>query len=132
MNGQKTTPGGVAGRKGAYKGYSLKGKYADKGRRKQGYSFAEINALALPMLPALLSRWLPGGVLKGQEYAVRNPTRADDKPGSFSVNTRTGRWSDFATGDRGGDVISLAAYIFNLNQGEALRRVARMLGVRHD
>ena len=43
-----------------------------------------------------------------------NPTRADRRPGSFSVNTRTGRWADFATGDRGGDVVSLAAYLHGL------------------
>jgi hypothetical protein len=36
----------------------------------------------------------------------------DQNPGSFSINVRTGRWADFATGDKGGDVISLAAYLF--------------------
>lgn len=94
-------------------------------------NFAMINAQALPLLPALLSRWLPGGVMRGAEYVVKNPTRADQRAGSFKVSTRTGRWADFSNGDAGGDIISLAAYLFRISQGEALRRVAGMLGVSH-
>ncbi len=92
-------------------------------------SFQEVNQLALNFLPALLSRWLPGGSLRGCEYVARNPRRTDNKPGSFSVNTNTGRWADFATGDKGGDVISLAAYLFDVSQGEARSRIEKMLGV---
>ena len=40
-----------------------------------------------------------------------NPTRPDRRAGSFKVNLRTGRWADFATGDKGGDAVSLAAYL---------------------
>ena len=36
-----------------------------------------------------------------------NPRRADRHLGSFQINVRTGKWADFATGDRGGDLISL-------------------------
>ena len=67
---------------------------------------------------------------EGGEYVARNPTRHDRRPGSFKVNLRTGRWADFATGDRGGDPVSLAAYLFGLTQAEAARRLADMLGVR--
>ena len=91
--------------------------------------FDQINAAALPAVPALLGRWLPGGRLQGREYVALNPNRADRRLGSFRVNMRTGRWCDFATGDRGGDPVSLAAYLFNLSQVEAARRLAAMLGV---
>ena len=47
--------------------------------------------------------------MEGHEYVARNPTRADRRPGSFKINLRTGRWADFATGDKGGDPVSLAA-----------------------
>ena len=50
------------------------------------------------------------------------------RPGSFSVNTRSGRWADFATGDRGGDVVSLAAYLHGMRQGDPARKLADMLG----
>ena len=54
--------------------------------------FGAINAAALAALPALLSRWLPDGHVRGVEYVARNPTRADRRPGSFKINIRTGRW----------------------------------------
>ena len=91
--------------------------------------FSAINRRALPTLPALLRRWLPDGRREGSEWVVRNPRRNDRRPGSFKVNMRTGRWADFATGDAGGDLISLAAYLFDLSQTEAARRLADMLGV---
>ena len=37
--------------------------------------------------------------------------------------------ADFATGDRGGDVISLAAFLFDLPQGQAASRIALMIGL---
>ena len=97
----------------------------------QRLDFHEINRAALGNLPALLRRWLPDGHLVGHEYTAVNPTRTDRRPGSFRINTGSGRWSDFATGDRGGDVVSLAAYLSGTGQAEAARALAGMLGVRH-
>ncbi len=94
--------------------------------------FDAINRAALGSLPALLRRWLPDGHLVGREYTARNPTRADRRPGSFRINIRSGKWADFATGDKGGDVVSLAAYLSGTGQAEAARALADMLGVRHD
>ena len=92
-------------------------------------NFPAINDAALAVLPALLSRWLPDGRREGREWVALNPTRADRRLGSFRINLQTGRWADFATGDRGGDPISLAAFLFHLSQAEAARRVAAMLGL---
>lgn len=91
--------------------------------------FARVNAAALARLPDLLARWLPDGRVSGREYVARNPTRDDRRPGSFRVNVETGRWADFATGDQGGDVVSLAAYLAGLTQAKAAQRLAEMLGV---
>jgi len=91
--------------------------------------FARVNAAALSALPSLLSRWLPDGRARGREYVALNPRRADRHAGSFKINLRSGRWADFATGDKGGDVVSLAAYLHGLSQVEAARRVAAMLGI---
>src|SRR5712691_2667332 len=94
--------------------------------------FAAVNRAALGCLPDILARWLPGGRIEGREYVVRNPKRRDRRPGSFKVNLATGRWADFATGDKGGDPISLAAYLAGCSQVEAARRVAVMLGLAAD
>jgi hypothetical protein len=69
------------------------------------------------------------GRRQGREWVALNPRRADRRPGSFKVNLATGRWSDFATRDGGGDLISLAAYLFSISQGEAAQRLAEMLGL---
>ncbi|WP_172332225.1 hypothetical protein [Mangrovicoccus sp. HB161399] len=91
--------------------------------------FPRINDAAIGALPALLSRWLPDGRRMGHEWVARNPTRADRKAGSFRVNMHSGRWADFATGDKGGDPISLAAYLSGIGQADAARALAEMLGV---
>lgn len=93
--------------------------------------FDAVNAAAMSALPALLNRWLPNGKIQGAEYVALNPCRSDRKAGSFKVNIRTGRWADFATGDAGGDVVSLAAYLSHKNQYEAMHELARMLGVKN-
>ena len=91
--------------------------------------FAEINRAALAAFPAVLARILPGGKRVGAEIVALNPRRADRRLGSFKVNRYNGRWADFATGDKGGDPVSLVAYLANVSQGEAARLLARMLGL---
>lgn len=91
--------------------------------------FRRINQAALARAREILARWLPDGRWEGVEYSARNPRRADHRAGSFKINARTGAWSDFATGDRGGDLVSLAAYLGGLSQAEAAREVAGMLGL---
>ena len=91
--------------------------------------FAEINRAALARLDDIVRRWLPGGRIEGREYVVHNPRRHDQRPGSFKVNLQTGKWADWASGDKGGDPISLAAFLFGLRQVEAAQRLAEMLGL---
>jgi hypothetical protein len=91
--------------------------------------FAEINRAALAAFPAVLARILPGGKRVGAEVVALNPRRADRRLGSFKVNRYNGRWADFASGDKGGDPVSLVAYLADVPQGEAARLLARLLGL---
>jgi hypothetical protein len=91
--------------------------------------FEAVNNAARAQLPSILARWLADGKRTGREWVARNPRRFDRDPGSFSVNLTTGRWADFATGDRGGDPVSLGAYLFGLSQPDAARKLATMLGM---
>ncbi len=72
---------------------------------------------------------LSGGKTQGHEYLPLNPRRADSKPGSFAINRDTGAWSDFATDDKGGDLVALAAYIWGMKQGESAERLGKVLGI---
>jgi DNA primase len=86
--------------------------------------FARLNSTLLPLLPALVKEWLPAGRAAGPEWTALNPRRHDTRPGSFRVNLDSGRWADFATGERGGDPVSLYAYLFtNGRQGVAAREL---------
>ncbi|MFO0450517.1 MAG: hypothetical protein ACK52I_17970, partial [Pseudomonadota bacterium] len=69
----------------------------------------------------------PGGRLEGREWTAGS---LRGEPGrSLRVNIQSGRWCDFATGERGGDAVSLAAAIAGVSQLEAARRLSEMLGL---
>ncbi len=104
--------------------------YGISSTQSRAVDFTAIRDAALHAVPWLLERWLPGGRCVAGEYVVRNPNRADNSAGSFKINIQTGRWADFATGDAGGDVISLRAYLTGSNQAEAAIEIARLLGIR--
>ncbi len=91
--------------------------------------FNSINRAALADLAATLRPWLPDARVVGGELGARNPTRHDRHVGSFKINVRTGIWCDFATGDKGGDPVSLIAYLESCGQAEAARRLAAALGI---
>jgi hypothetical protein len=96
-------------------------------RSRPQYDF--IGTAALRSLPLIVLRWLPDGRRQGQEWVARNPKRSDRNLGSFKINLKTGQWADFATGDKGGDVISLAAYLHGLTQSAAASKISEMLGL---
>jgi len=89
-----------------------------------------IAARALSGINPILAHWLPNGKREGEEYKPLNPKRSDNSTGSFSINTRSGHWADFASGDKGADLVSLVAYLDDLTQSEAAKRVADFLNIR--
>ena len=94
--------------------------------------FSAINAATLACLGPVLTRLAPGGKVIAGEFVACNPCRADKRAGSFKVRMfgqRAGAWCYFATGDRGGDPVSLVAYLESCTQGEAARKLAGMLGI---
>ncbi len=93
------------------------------------YDFQLLNSYLLSMTLTLLQSWLPGGKVIGHEYVVKNPLRNDKNAGSFRINLNTGKWADFATDDKGGDLVSLYAYLNSIGDGEAYRRLAANNGL---
>lgn len=93
-------------------------------------NFRTVAAAALSRFDAVVD-WLGigGGKNQGREYLPTNPTRADTKPGSFTINRDSGAWADFACDAKGGDLVSLVAYLHGIKQGEAADRLAELLGI---
>lgn len=91
--------------------------------------FARVAADALQRVDAVLNRWLPDGKRQGAEWVARNPTRSDSTPGSFKVNRNSGEWADFATGDKGRDLVSLVKYLDGAaDMPTAARELAALCG----
>lgn len=93
------------------------------------FEIQRIADAALSVADNLLADWLPDGTRKGKEYWAINPVRGDRKQGSFSINLHTGKWHDFASGDKGGDLVSLLAYLRGCRQVDAACIIAGQLGL---
>ena len=89
--------------------------------------FSSIARGAVPHLPGLVAEWLPGGRREGQEWNCGS--LSGEAGASCKVNLTTGRWCDFATGQKGGDAISLLAAIRDIRQGSAARELAARIGM---
>lgn len=93
-------------------------------------NFEGIAFAALTHATTLVPRWLPHGKRMGWEWVATNPMRLDRNAGSFRINLKSGCWADFATSDRGTDLISLAGYLYcDGDQGKAARLLAEALSV---
>lgn len=78
----------------------------------------------LPILRELVG----AGEIQGSDYVALNPRRNDKHRGSFRVDIATGRFYDFATGDRGGSVIDLAMFVYNCGIIEAATKLGNFWG----
>lgn len=103
---------------------------APRPRRASAPDFAAVNRAALARLPEVLARLLPGGRAVGAAFHAGS--LGGEAGSSLRVSmrgARAGAWCDFATGERGGDPVSLAAAVARVPQGEGARLLARMLGL---
>ena len=89
--------------------------------------FAGLNQTLLSDAEGLLMQWLPGGKQKGREWVCADLAGNPDGH-SMSTNIDTGRWADFATDQKGGDLISLYATIRGIGQGDAFKELADGVG----
>lgn len=92
-------------------------------RSQRNDLYKSTNAILLNSGGTHLMQWLPSGKLEGCEFVALNPLRLDNNAGSFRINIQTGKWADFATLDKGGDLISLYAYLNKCSQSKALKRL---------
>jgi hypothetical protein len=94
--------------------------------------FKKLAKKALHHSQEIVTLMLPNGKQEGREWVAKNPLRNDQNLGSFKVNLSTGKWADFASDAKGGDLISLVAYIKQCRQVEAARMIINILGGQHD
>lgn len=90
----------------------------------------KFDALARELLgraESLCEQWLPGGVKRGHEYVCGSVRGGEGS--SCSINLTTGKWADFASNEKGGDLISLYAAGNDMDNGAAAIAIARDYGL---
>lgn len=83
--------------------------------------FKRLNSELLSQAHFLLSQWLPGGRIIGNEYTCGDLSGGEGQ--SLKININTGLWCDFAADIKGGDLVSLYAAIHGMSQIEAAREL---------
>ncbi len=97
----------------------------DEPQKELDFDF--VKELAINNIESVLSKWMPGGVLRGHEYICGGI--GGNKGESCSTNINTGVGSDFATGEKWGDIIELVAKTDRTNMKEAAESLASFMGV---
>lgn len=74
----------------------------------------------------ILKRLLGNGKIEGGDYVILNPRRNDSRLGSFRIDIQTGRFHDFAIGDRGGSILDLASFVYDCDLLTAARKLQQL------
>lgn len=91
--------------------------------------FDQISRATLAQAERLLPTWFPNGKKVGREFKVGN--LRGDKGESLSVNLDTGCWADFATSQRGADLIDLRAASLGLPLKDVATELGKSLGIQN-
>lgn len=76
---------------------------------------------------SLCRDWLSHGSKQGRWWVATAPWREDSNP-SLGFSLTSGKWFDFATGDRG-DIIDLSMRLHGISLAEAIKDFEEMLGI---
>lgn len=87
-------------------------------------------AQALAHIETVCAHWLPDGKKAGHEWEIGDRHGTPGKSLKVHLSgAKAGMWADFSTGDKGGDLVSLVAYIDGISQGDAAHRLAEFLSL---
>lgn len=101
------------------------------GNKLPAPKYQALNAALLDRIEQLVSEWLPGGKKFSKEYQCGSLSggAGDSCSVNISGSVGLGCWADFATGEKGGDLISLYAAIHGLSMTMAAVTLAREEGL---
>lgn len=98
--------------------------------KRGGLDFKAIAARALDQIEAVCAHWLPAGKKAGHEWEIGDRHGAPGQSLKIHLSgSKAGIWSDFSTDDKGGDLVSLVAYVDGCAQADAARKLAEFLGM---
>ncbi|PRC94331.1 hypothetical protein [Solimicrobium silvestre] len=85
----------------------------------------KVGQAALASIELLAADWFPNGVREGREWCIGS--REGEAGRSMKIclsGESAGVWKDFSADDTCGDFISLYAYIFRVEEAEAMKALA--------
>lgn len=89
-------------------------------RDMKRYNFQAINAAILRSPETVLGREFPNGRRHGNEFCMGSINGEEGLSLKVCLSgSKAGVWKDFATGQKGGDIISLLAASLDCSQSEA-------------
>lgn len=88
--------------------------------------FGRLAQALLDRAESFVSSWLSGGKRVGHEWECSS--LGGGRGSSCKVNLNTGRWADFASDEKGGDLVSLYAAVQGIDNGAAARRLMQEMG----
>lgn len=100
---------------------------------RRGYiavpDFRRINDAIRPSMETILRQLFPNGRRLGQDFVVGSLNGEEGSSLRVCLSgQKAGVWADFATGDKGADIINLIAAAEGCSQSEAARKLAKMAG----
>ena len=101
-------------------------KWGNEEPRKE-IDFNLVKSVALQNVEAVLGHWQPGGKVVRGEYVCGGITGGNGE--SCSTNVSTGVGSDFASGEKWGDLIDLVAQRERVGMGEAAALLSEFLHI---
>ncbi len=105
-------------------------KTLEKIAARERPDFTVVNQAARQRAQDVCRRLLPEGTRQGKEWVCGSVSGIAGRSLRVRLDgDRAGAWFDHATGDGGGDFVSLAAAVAKLPQFEAAQQLARMLGL---
>ena len=90
--------------------------------------FRELAEALLSRAETLVPLWLPGGTRSGHEWVCAGLSGGHGTSCSVNISggsKKCGHWADFATDERGKDLVGLYAAIHGIDQGKAAVQLAR-------
>ena len=91
---------------------------------------SDLNVKALPKIQDILFHLFPAGCIVGFEFRVGN--FQGDKGDSLSINMRTGVWSEFNGGKKGGNIMGVVENAKGIPYADACKWVEEFIGERGD
>lgn len=96
------------------------------------YDIAQISGLLSQRAESVCKWLLPQGKREGYEWRVGSVDGEQGHSMAVNIGTKAGLWTDFASSDKGGDLIDLIQHVLKLDKKGAVKEAKDFLGIKDE